>query len=119
MSEEKPKSALSWSRPNVVKKPLDGEMDGFKKIIDEMLELKARKAGDYGNTWRCFGLPGMYAQIGRKFSRIWLNKDNPKMNNEMFRDSLMDMAVYSIMAMQLIDEGGGEDLIVSALKGIK
>ncbi len=95
------------------------EMDGFKKVIEEMLALKEKKAGDYGQTWRCFGLTGLYAQIGRKFSRIWLNKDKTEMNNEMFRDSLMDMAVYCIMAMQLIDEGGGDDLIVSALKGMK
>lgn len=98
--------------------PIVGEIDGFLKIVNEMIELKKRKAGDYGNSWKCFGLPGLYAQIGRKFSRIWLNKDNKEMNNEMFRDSLMDMSVYCIMAMQLIDDGGGEDLIVNALKGM-
>ena len=100
-------------------KPLPGEVEGFVKIVNEMLALKAKKAGDYGNSWRCFGLPGLYAQIGRKFSRIWLNKDKEDMNNEMFRDSLMDMAVYSIMAMQLMDEGGGEDMIINSLRGIK
>ena len=99
--------------------PNENEMDGFKKIIDEMVSLKERKAGDYGNSWKCFGLPGLYAQIGRKFSRIWLNKDKKEMNNEMFRDSLMDMAVYCIMAMQLIDSGETEDLIIKSLKGIK
>lgn len=102
-------------------KPLNGEIDGFKKVIDEMLALKARKAGDYGNTWRCFGLQGLYSQLGRKFSRIWLNKDKSEkeLNNEMMRDSLMDNAVYSIMAIQLIDEGtvGADDLIIRALKG--
>lgn len=97
------------------------ELDGFKKIMTEMLALKTKKAGDYGDSWKCFGLPGLYAQIGRKFSRIWLNKDKKahKINNEMFRDSLMDMAVYCIMAMQLIDSGGGEDMIIGSLRGIK
>jgi hypothetical protein len=100
-------------------KPNQKELDGFKKIVDEMLALKARKAGDYGQSWKCFGLQGLYSQIGRKFSRIWLNKDKKEVNNEMFRDSLMDMAVYCIMSMQLIDEGETEDLIIKALKGIK
>ncbi len=97
------------------------EIDGFKKIVDEMIALKARKAGDYGNSWKCFGLPGLYAQIGRKFSRIWLNKDKKpeEINNEMFRDSLMDMAVYCIMSMQLIDSGETEDMIISSLRGLK
>src|SRR4051812_12967612 len=97
------------------------EMDGFRKIVAEMIELKEKKAGDYAGTWRAFGLPGLYAQIGRKFSRIWLNKDKPAdaMNNEMFRDSLMDMAVYCIMSMQLIDEGGGDDIVIKALRGMK
>lgn len=100
-------------------KPIEGEIDGFIKVLDEIVLLKSKKAGDYGNTWRCFGLPGLYAQIGRKFSRIWLNKDKQEMNNEMFRDSLVDMLVYCGMAIQLIDEGGGEDLIVKALKGMQ
>lgn len=96
------------------------EIEGFKKVIDEMLALKEKKAGDYGQSWKCFGLSGLYAQIGRKFSRIWLNKDKKDdLNNEMFRDSLMDMAVYAIMSIQLIDEGGGEDVITNALKGLK
>ena len=101
-------------------KPNQEEIDGFKKIIDEMLALKERKAGDYGQSWKCFGLQGLYAQIGRKFSRIWLNKDKTEgLNNEMFRDSLMDMAVYCIMAMQLIDSGETNDMIIDALKGLK
>ncbi len=102
-------------------KPQKGEMDGFRKVIDEMLALKGRKAGDYGNTWKVFGIQGLYSQIGRKFSRIWLNKDkSPKqLNNEMMRDSLMDNAVYSIMAIQLIDSGETGEMITKTLKGIK
>lgn len=96
------------------------EMDGFKKVVEEMVALKEKKAGDYGNTWRAFGIQGMYAQIGRKFSRLWLNKDKSaeSLNNEMMRDTLMDMAVYSIMSIQLLDEGkGNNDLVLKALLG--
>src|ERR1035437_9218093 len=95
-------------------KPDQKEIDGFCKVVQEMLDLKYKKAGDYGNSWRAFGIQGLYAQIGRKFSRIWLNKDksSEQLNCEMMRDSLMDNAVYSIMAIQLIDEGAaGEDPI--------
>ncbi len=101
-------------------KPQKGEMDGFTKVIEEMLELKSRKAGDYGNTWKVFGIQGLYSQIGRKFSRIWLNKDKSaeQLNNEMMRDSLMDNAVYSIMAIQLIDSGETGEMITKTLKGI-
>ena len=93
------------------------EIDGFKKIVDEMVALKIRKAGDYGNTWRIFGLSGLYSEIGRKFSRLWINKNRPKkeINNEMVRDTLIDLAVYSIMSIQLIDENDTEDKVLKEL----
>lgn len=97
------------------------EIEGFRKVVTEMVSLKERKAADYQSTWRAFGIQGMYAQLGRKFSRIWLNKDKPAeaLNNEMMRDSLLDNAVYSLMAIQMLDEGagGGEDLVLKALMG--
>lgn len=96
------------------------ELDGFKKVIDEMLELKSRKSGDYANSWRALGLRGLLYQIARKFTRIWINKDksDKELNFEMFRDSLMDNAVYSIMAIQLIDEKDTGDKIDDILKGL-
>jgi len=96
------------------------ELDGFNKVINEMLELKSKKSGDYANSWRALGLRGLLYQIARKFTRIWINKDkkDEELNFEMFRDSLMDNAVYSIMAIQLIDEKDTEDKIDDILKGI-
>lgn len=94
------------------------EMDGFKKICEEIIALKTRKAGVYGNTWKVFGLPGLYAEIGRKFSRIWINKsrDPKEIDFETLRDSLIDLAVYSIMSVQLIDEKDIHDKIEQLLK---
>lgn len=97
------------------------EIDGFKKVIDEMIALKERKAGDYANSWRAFGIQGLYYQLGRKFSRIWQNRNKgpEELNCEMMRDSLMDNAVYSIMAIQLLDDKDTSDKIDEVLKGIK
>ena len=94
------------------------EIEGFKKICQEMINLKARKSGDYGQTWRIFGLNGTYAEIGRKFSRLWINKNKPKeeINNEMLRDTLIDLAVYAIMSVQLIDDNDTGDKIEQLLK---
>lgn len=93
------------------------ELDGFKKILDEIYELKVRKAKNYGNTWRAFGLSGLFAELGRKFSRIWINKNSPEseIDFETLRDSLIDNAVYSIMAIQLMDEKDTEDKILKLL----
>ena len=96
------------------------EIAGFQKVIDEMVELKSRKSGDYANSWRALGLIGLLYQIARKFTRIWINKDkkDEELNFEMFRDSLMDLAVYSIMSIQLIDSKDTNDKIDDVLKGI-
>jgi len=96
--------------------PLKGgneEIDGFKRVVDEMIALKTRKAGCYGNTWKIFGLNGMLTELGRKFSRIWINKNRPaeEVDFETLRDSLIDNAVYSIMAIQLMDSGETEDQV--------
>ena len=99
------------------KKSNIAEIDGFKKVCEEMIALKIRKAGVYGQTWRIFGLNGTYAEIGRKFSRIWINKSKQtsEIDFETLRDSLIDLAVYSIMSIQLIDENDIEDKIYKIL----
>jgi len=97
-------------------KSIKKEIDGFVKICNEIIELKKKKANDYGNSWRAFGIKGLYYQLGRKFARIWLNKDNSNFKNESLRDSLIDNAVYSLMAIQLLDENDTEDKIDEILK---
>lgn len=96
------------------------ELDGFKKVMNEMLALKTAKSGDYGNSWKAAGINGLNMQIYRKFTRIWINKnkDAKDINCEMLRDSYMDLAVYAIMAIQLIDAGETEDQILRVLTGL-
>lgn len=100
-------------------KPIEGEMDAFQKIVDEMIALKERKGGDYANSWKVGGIEGINYQLLRKLSRIWINKNKKEeeLNFEMLRDSYMDLAVYSIMGIQLIDSGEKTDLFIRLLKG--
>jgi hypothetical protein len=92
------------------------ELDGFKKVINEIISLKESKAADYRNSWKAFGIEGLNYQIGRKFTRIWINRKNGKLKHETLRDSYIDNAVYSIMAVQLLDSGETEDQIEKILK---
>jgi len=99
-------------------KPNKKEIDGFEKICQEIISLKKTKSGDYANSWRALGLQGLYYQIARKFTRLWINKDknSKELNHEMLEDTLTDLAVYSIMAKQLIRENDTEDKINKILK---
>ena len=93
------------------------EIEGFQNICNEMIALKTRKAGDYGEIWRAGGIKALFIELSRKFYRIWLNKEKLDLKNETLRDSLIDLAVYSIMAIQLIDDNDTEDKILKILKG--
>lgn len=84
--------------------------EAFKKITDSFVELRTRKGKDYGNSWRILGLMGIIFQVVHKSIRIW-NLRNREPENEALRDSFMDIAVYSIMAMMLIDENSTDPLI--------
>ena len=98
---------------------MNKEMEEFRKIVQEMIDLKEKKAGDYGQTWKIFGLPGIYPLIAKKFARLWINKDKPavNLNYESLRDTFIDMAVYSIMAVQLMDSGETEDKMSKLING--
>jgi hypothetical protein len=91
------------------------EMDGFQSIVDSMVDLKRRKSEDYKETWRIFGIDGIYCMIAKKFGRLWANKHEKTLANESIRDTLNDMAIYCIMAMQLIDENDTEDKVYELL----
>lgn len=90
---------------------MNEEIDEFKKVLEELLALKNRKAGDYANSWKALGIEGLNYQLARKFTRIWINRHKAEMKNETLRDSYIDMAVYAIMAIQLLDSGEINDKI--------
>lgn len=87
------------------------EVEEFKEIVAQMVALKEKKAGDYGNSWKVFGLTGVVYQIASKFIRIWNLHNSKKIpNNEALEDSFIDIANYAIMAVQLIRSGQKGDV---------
>lgn len=95
-------------------KEIELECNDFERVSKGLVSLKRRKAGDYGNSWRVFGLMGIVYQIGSKFIRIWnLVQSGKDPNNEELRDSFKDISVYAIMAQQMLDDGHTEDAFTS------
>jgi len=94
------------------------EIEGLRKLADEILTLLERKEQDYGTCWRTFGIDGIYAEIGKKFSRIWVNKDKDQrdVNFESLRDTMIDMIAYCLFAIRLIDDNDIDDKIKKILK---
>jgi len=95
------------------------EIEDFTRIAESLIDLKTRKANDYGNSWRVFGLMGIIYQVGSKFIRIWnIKQRGVETRNEPLRDSFRDIAIYSIMAMQLIEEGSTDDVFTDFGGGV-
>lgn len=91
-----------------MKQTTDSYIGKFANILEEMQELTNKKHSDYGDkTYNKYGLKMRFADIWRKFARleslIW--EGNPaKVSDESIRDTLIDLAVYSVMAIIVFDE---------------
>lgn len=88
----------------------------FQRLTIEILNLFIRKSKDYENNWKIGGPEGVEWQIFRKFIRLWQNRNNENINNESFRDTLIDLAVYSIMRTILLDRGIKTDQLKELLE---
>lgn len=87
------------------------EVEHFKKILNEMADLKERKANDYGNSWKLGGLQGLLWQINSKVFRINnIIKRGVETRNEPLKDSFKDLANYAVMAVQLLEMGDIDDV---------
>lgn len=80
-------------------------VEKFKQITEEMQELCKRKNSDYGSsvndTYKRYGLVSYLVRMEDKINRVRnlvLNK-NQKVEDEKIRDTLMDLANYSILAI--------------------
>ena len=90
----------------------------FHRLIDELLRLHIKKAQDYGTDGDPLanlrasaelGIPPWKASIVRlrdKFQRLAAYCTNGKLANEGVRDTLIDMAAYSLLTLILHDEEG-------------
>ena len=82
----------------------------FKDVTEEMNALYERKNHDYGNsfseTFRKLGIISAATRMLDKMNRIvsLVTKDQQKVNDESLRDTLIDIANYSVMTIMEIDK---------------
>lgn len=88
-------------------------MSEFDKVIQEIIALHAKKQADYGTASdpfanirasQRFSIPpwlGAVLRANDKISRIQSFCVNGNLKNESLEDSLMDLAVYAIIALAL------------------
>lgn len=88
----------------------------FTRLIDEIKQLHQSKNHDYAhdsdplsNLRACeaFGVPawkGVLVRLSDKYARIQQIAGGKTPKHESLRDSLMDQAVYSLLAICLLDE---------------
>jgi len=74
----------------------------FESILEEIKSLSSLKANDYGNVpWQVLGVKGSFCDMSKKYWRLktllW-DGVKPKLS-EGIEDSLIDMAIYSILAL--------------------
>ena len=84
----------------------------FESITKEMLELYKIKNKNYGNSFSKqfeeYGLTSVCIRLEDKLNRLKsLNKQGKEANvdGESIRDTLIDLANYSVLAMIEIDKG--------------
>lgn len=90
-------------------------MTRFEELLKEIRDLHRRKAEDYGNDnglgnfmeARKMGLEpwkGCLVRMSDKISRLYSFARKGTLENESFRDSAIDLAVYSLLLVILWEE---------------
>jgi hypothetical protein len=80
----------------------------FKEITDTMNKIYEAKNSDYGDSFDKtideFGLTASLVRMSDKFNRIkqLVNDNNAKVKTESIKDTLLDLANYSIMTLLYI-----------------
>ena len=82
------------------------EINQFKTVQKEGLELFEKKNADYGDAFANYGPVGVIVRMGDKIQRLSSVSKNGinLVNNESLRDTLIDLHNYSAMAIMLMDE---------------
>lgn len=108
-----------------IDKPDSSGSPEYLKLLSDMADLHKRKnagyAGGTGDPWSNFreadslgssAFTGVLIRMSDKWSRIKSLKRNPANDqvNESMRDTLFDLAAYSLIAICLIDEINKEEL---------
>jgi hypothetical protein len=99
---------------------LGNSVNPLKPLMEEILALSDKKQLDYGSDSDPFanvrrseelGIPawkGACVRLGDKWQRIQQYARTESLANESFEDSLMDAAVYSLIALLLFREARAE-----------
>ena len=89
----------------------------FTLVLSEMYELYQKKNADYGDSFttlfKAFGEAYAFGHIMEKVERLKSLYKNGKLENESVRDSLIDLANYTVMTIVELDKntnGNGKDL---------
>lgn len=89
----------------------------FVALIDEIKAIHDSKSHDYAGTdplsnlrmCEAFGIPawkGVLVRLSDKYSRLAQLAGGKEPKHESLRDTLIDNAVYSLLAVNLLDEQG-------------
>ena len=95
--------------------PCPSNSDPFSSILAEMQAMHDRKSQDYGGITGTdnlrasegFGIPawlGAIIRLNDKITRIKSFTKNHNLANESLEDSLIDICVYGVLALQLYRE---------------
>lgn len=88
----------------------------FVALLEQIGDLHAKKQADYGSAGdpfanvraaEDFGIPGWVGcalRMNDKMRRLMTAAQKGKLVNESLRDSFMDLAVYSLIGIILLDE---------------
>lgn len=111
--------------------PVNKQSKRFYEILDLIKELHDKKRHDYGANEDIFanfrlselsGIPawqGAVVRMGDKYARMsnFIKKGEFKFKEENIKDTLMDMAIYSLITMILFEESEMKDKTVE-VKGV-
>ena len=103
--------------------PVNKQSKRFYEILDLIKELHDKKRHDYGANEDIFanfrlselsGIPawqGAVVRMGDKYARMsnFIKKGEIKFKEENIKDTLMDMAIYSLITMILFEESEMKD----------
>lgn len=80
-------------------------IERFKEITKEMEDICERKNSDYGasvnDTYQKYGMVAYLVRMEDKLNRVrnLILKENQQIEDEKIRDTLIDLANYSILAI--------------------
>lgn len=93
-------------------------MTNFENITKEMLELYKNKNADYGSsvndTYKKYGMVSYLVRMEDKLNRArtLVQKQTQNVQDEKLRDTLIDLANYTILAVMELDKEKYKDVKV-------